>query len=106
MGTLRVGLLMLSSVYWCVHATLAQLQWAGRRWASQSYTFKGRDICVLSGPRTDAAVQSLTAPANDFLHARLPCHEPGQRAVQLRECHEDHLHLPHTGVGPTHVDHV
>ena len=76
-GTLRVGLLMPSSVYSCVHAHLPQVQWAGRKWASRSYTFKGRDICVLSGPRTDAAVQSLTDPANDLLHARLPCPAPG-----------------------------
>ena len=68
MGTLRVGLLMPSSVYSCVHAHLPHVQWAGRKWASQSYTFKGRDICVLSGPRTNAAVQSLTDPAIDLLH--------------------------------------
>ena len=73
MRTMRVGLLMPSSVHWCVHTHLPQVQWAGRKWASQSYNFKGRDICVLSGPRTDAAVQSLTGPANDLLHARLPC---------------------------------
>ena len=60
MGTLRVGLLMPSSVYSCVHAHLQQVQWAGRKWVSRSYTSKGRDICVLSGPRTDAVVQSLT----------------------------------------------
>ena len=106
MGTLRVGLLMPSSVYSCVHAHLPQVQWAGRKWASQSYTFKGRDICVLSGPRTDAAVQSLADPANDLLHARLPCPAPGHWAVQLQECHEDHLHLPHAGVGPNQLDHV
>ena len=100
MGTLRVGLLMPSSVYSCVHAHLPQVQWAGRKWVSQSCTFKGRDICVLSGPRTDATVQSLTDPANDLLHARLPCPAPGHWAVQLQECHEDHLHLPHAGVGP------
>ena len=80
-GTLRVGLLMPSSVYSCIHTHLPQVQWAGRKWASQSYTLKGRDICVLSGPRRDAAVQSLTDPANYLLHARLPCHEPGQWAV-------------------------
>ena len=62
--------------------------------------------CVFSGPRTDAAVQSLTDPANDLLHARLPCHEPGQWAIQLRHCHKDHLHLPHTGVGPNQPNHV
>ena len=106
MGTLRVGLLMPSSVYSCVQAHLPQVQWAGRKWVSQSYSFKGRDICVLSGPRTDAAVQSLTDPANDLLHARLPCRAPGHWAVQLQECHEDHLHLPHAGVGPHHLDHV
>ena len=106
MGTLRVGLLMPLSVYSCVHAHLPQVQWAGRKSASQSYTFKGRDICVLSGPRTDAAVQSLTNPANDLLHARLPCPAPRQWAVQLQECHEDHLHLPHAGVGPNQLDHV
>ena len=49
-GTLRIGLLMPSSVYSCVHAHLPQVQWAGRKWASQSSVFKGRDICVLSGP--------------------------------------------------------
>ena len=91
---------MPSSVYSCVHAHLPQVQWAGRKWVSQSYSFKGRDICVLPGPRTDAAVQSLTDPANDLLHARLPCPAPGHWAVQLQECHEDHLHLPHAGVGP------
>ena len=73
---------------------------------SQSYSFKRRDICVLLGPRTDAAVQSLTDPANDLLHARLPCPAPGHWAVQLQECHEDHLHLPHAGVGPHQLDHV
>ena len=51
-------------------------------------------------------MQSLTDPENDLLHPRLPCHEPGHRAVQLQECHEDHLHLPHTGVGPSQLDHV
>ena len=106
MGTLRVGLLMPSSVYSCVHAHLPQVQWAGRKWVSQSYTFKGRDICILSGPRTDATVQSLTDPANDLLHARLPCPAPGHWPVQLQECHEDHLHLPHAGVGPHQLDHV
>ena len=106
MGTLRVGLLMPSSVYSCVHAHLPQVQWAGRKWVSQSYTFKGRDICILSGPRTDATIQSLTDPANDLLHARLPCPAPGHWAVQLQECHEDHLHLPHAGVGPHQLDHV
>ena len=106
MGTLRVGLLVPSSVYSCVHAHLPQVQWAGRKWASQSYTLTGRDICVLSGPRTDAAVQSLTDPANHLLHARLPCPALGQWAVQLQECHEDHMHLPHAGVGPNQVDHV
>ena len=99
MGTLGVGLLMPSSVYSCVHAP-------GRRWASRSYTFKGRDICVLFGPRTDAAVRSLTDSVNYLLYARLACHEPGHWAVQLRKCHEDHLHLRHTGVGPTQLDHV
>ena len=93
--TLHVELLMPSSVYSCVHCHLPQVQWAGRKWVSQSYTFKGRNICVLSGPRTGAAVQSLTDPANDLLHARLPCPAPGHWAVQLQECHEDHLHLPH-----------
>ena len=106
MGTLRVGLLMPSSVYSCVHAHLPQVQWAGRKWVSQSYSFKGREICVLSGPRTDAAVQSLTDPANDLLHARLSCPAPGHWAVQLQECHEDHLHLPQAGVGPHQLDHV
>ena len=106
MGTLRVGLLIPSSVYSCVHAHLPQVQWAGRKWVSQSYSFKGGDICVLSGPRTDAAVQSLIDPANDLLHARLPCPAPGHWAVQLQECHEDHLHLPHAGVGPHQLDHV
>ena len=104
--TLCVGLLMPSSVYSCVHAHLPQVQWAGRKWVSQSYSFKGRDICVPSGPRTDAAVQSLTDPANDLLHARLPCPAPGHWAVQLQECHEDHLHLPHAGVSPHQLDHV
>ena len=97
---------MPSSVYSCVHAHLPQVQWAGRKWASQSYTFQGRDICIPSGPRTDAAVQSLTDPANDLLHARLPCPAPGQWAVQLQKCHEDHMHLPHSGVGPNQLDHV
>ena len=106
MGTLRIGLLMPLSAYSCVRAHLPQVQWAGRKWASQSYTLKGRDICVHSGPRTDAAVQSLTDPANDLLYARLPCPAPGQWAVQLQECHEDHLHLPHAGVGPNQLDHV
>ena len=45
-------------------------------------------------------------PANDLLHAQLPCLAPGQWAVQLQECHEDHLHLPHAGVGPNQLDHV
>ena len=40
------------SVYSCVHAHLPQMPWAGRQWASRSYTFKGRDACVLSWPRT------------------------------------------------------
>ena len=106
LGTLRVGLLMPSSVYSCVHAHLPQVQWAGRKWVSQFYSFKGRDICVLSGPRTDATVQSLTDPANDLLHARLPCPAPGHWAVHLQECHEDHLHLRHAGVGPHQLDHV
>ena len=99
MRTLRVGLLMPSSVYSCVHSHLPQVRWTGQKWASQSYIFKGRDICVSSGPRTDAAVQSLTDPANDLLHARLSSPAPGQMAVKLWECHEAHLHLPHTGVG-------
>ena len=43
---------------------------------------------------------------NDLLHAWLPCHEPGDWAVQLWDCHEDHLHLPNAGVGPTELDHV
>ena len=106
MGTLRVGLLMPLSVYSCVHAHLTQVQWAGRKWVSESYTFKGRDICVVSGPRTDAAVQSLTDPANDLLHARLLCPAPGHWAVQLQEFHEDHLHHRHAGVGPHQLDHV
>ena len=93
MGRLRVGLLMPSSVYSCVHT-------------HQSYSLKGRDICVLSGPRTDATVQSLTDPANDLLHARLPCPAPGHWAVQLKECHEDHLHFQHAGVRPHQLDHV
>ena len=95
---------MPSSVYLCVHAHLPQVPWTRRWWATKSYTFKGRDICVPSGPRTDAAVRSLTDPANALLHVRLPCHEPGHWAVQLREAHKDHLHLPHTGVGPTQLD--
>ena len=101
MGTLCVGLLMPSSVYSCVHAHLPQVQWA-----SQSFIFEGRDSCVLSGPRTDAAVRSLIDPENDLWHARLPCPAPGQGAVQLQECHEDHLHLPHAGVGPNQLNHV
>ena len=54
----------------------------------------------------DVAVRSLTDAANAPLHAWLPCHESGHWAVQLRDCHEDHLHLPYTGVGPTQLDHV
>ena len=106
MGTLEVGLLMPSSVYSCVHDHLLPVQWIERRWVTMSYTFKGRDICVLSGPRTDAAVTYLTDPADDLLHARLPCLELGPWAVQLRVCHGDYLHLPNTGVGPTQLDHV
>ena len=83
MGTSRVGLLMPLSVYSWVHAHLPQVQWAGWNWVSQSYTFKGRDISLLLGPRTGAAVQSLTDPANDLLHARHPCPAPGHWAVQL-----------------------
>ena len=106
MGTLGPGLLMPSSVYSCAHAHLPQVQWDERRWVTRSYAFKGRDVSVLFGPRTDAAVRSFRDPANDLLRVRLPCHERGHPAVQLRECHEDHLHLPHTGVGPTQLDHV
>ena len=105
-GDVALGLLMPSSVYSCVHVHLPEVQWAGRNWAFQSYTFKGRDVCLLSGPRTDAAVQSLTHPANDLVHARLPCPAPGQWPVQLQECHEDHLDVPHAGVGPNQLDHV
>ena len=72
---------MPSSVYTCVHAHLPQVQWARRRWVTWSYTFKGRDISVLSGPRTDPTVRCLTDPANDLLHMRLPCHEPSHWAV-------------------------
>ena len=61
---------MPSSVYSCVHAHLPRVQWAGRRWASRSFTYKGRDICVLSGPGTDTAVGSPTDPLNDLLHVR------------------------------------
>ena len=57
-------------------------------------------------PPATASVQLLTDPANDLLHARLPCPAPGQWAVQLQECHEDQLHLPHAGVGPNQLDHV
>ena len=96
---------MPASVYACVHAHLPQVQCTGQQWATTSYTFKGRDICVLSGPRTDAPVRSLTHPASDLQHAQLPCNEPGHWAVRLRECHEDHLHLPHTGVQTTQLDH-
>ena len=106
METLGVGLLIPSSVYWCVHAHLPHVQRTGRRWVTPSYTFEGRDVCVLSGPRRDAAVRCLTDLANDLLHIRLPCHEPGYSAVQLREYHDKHLHLPHTGIGPTQLDHV
>ena len=70
---------------------------------TKSYTFKGRDVGVLSGPCTDTAVRFLTDPANDSLHARLPCQQPGHLAVQLWECHEDHLHLPHTRVPLDHA---
>ena len=97
---------MPSSAYLCVHAHVPQVQWVGRRWAKRSYTITGRDVCVLSWPRTEAVVRSLTDPANDVLHVRLPCHEPCHKAVQLQECHEDHLHLPQTGVGPRQLDHV
>ena len=55
MGTLGVGLLMPSSVYSGVHAHLPQVQWTGRRWASTSYTFKGRrvrkSVCYLGHTR-------------------------------------------------------
>ena len=95
---------MLLLVYSCVHARLPQVQWTGQRWVTRSYTFKGRDICVLSGPRTDAAVSPLLDLKNDLLHARLPCHKPGDWTFQLWECHEHHLHLPGTGVGPTQLD--
>ena len=61
---------------------------------------------MLSGPHTEVAVKSLTDPANDLLYAWLPCHELGRWAVQLQECHEDHLHIPNKGVGPTMLDHV
>ena len=47
------------------------------RMCNRSYDCKGRDICVLSGPRTNAAHKSRTNPPNDLLHARLACHEPG-----------------------------
>ena len=77
MGTLGVGLVMPSSVYSCAHPHLPQEQCAGRRWATRSYTFKGRDVYAPSGPRTNEAVRSLTDPANDLLHAGLPCHVPG-----------------------------
>ena len=66
MGTLGVGLLIPSSVYLCMRAHLPQVQWAGRRSVNKSYTFKGRDVGVLSRPRTDTAVRFLTDPANDL----------------------------------------
>ena len=106
MGTLGVGLLMPSSVYSCVHAHLLQVHWAGRRWATRSFTFKGRNLCVLSRSRTEAAVRSLGDPAKDLVHASLWCHEPWHSPVQLQPYHEGHLHLPNEGVGPTMLHHV
>ena len=53
---------MPSLVYACAHAHLPQVQWPGRRWMTRSYTFKIRDKCLLSGPRTTLAVRSLTDP--------------------------------------------
>ena len=58
------------------------------------------------GPRTEVAVRSLTDPVNDLLHSSLPCHVPGHRAVQLRYCHEDHMHLQIAGVEPAMLGHV
>ena len=84
MGTLGVGLLMPSLVYSCVHAHLPQVQWAVRRWATRSYTFKGRDVWVPCGPRTEAAVRTLTDPVNDLLHGSVPCHVLGHYAAQLQ----------------------
>ena len=106
MGTLGVSLLMPSLVYSCAHAPSPQVQSAGRRWATRSYTFKGRDIYVLSGSPPEVALRSMTDPANNVLYASLPCHVPGHWAAQLRDCREDHLHRPVTGVGPAILCHV
>ena len=106
MQTLGIGLLMLSLVYACAHAHLPEVQWAGWRWVTRSYTITGRDICVLSRPRTEVVVRSLTHPANDLLGADLLCHVPGRWAAQFEDCHKHHLHLLNTGVGPTMVVHA
>ena len=83
MGTLGIGLLMPCSVYACAHAHWLQVQWARRQWATRSYSFKGRDIYVLSRPRTKMAVRSMTDPTSNLFHAGLPCFVPGQWAARL-----------------------
>ena len=67
----------------------------------RSYTFKGRDICVLSVPRTEQVVRSLMDLANDFHHASLQCLGPGHWALHVLHGKEDYLHLSAAGVGPT-----
>ena len=44
-------LLMPMAVYGCVHTHLPQVKWAGRTLMTRSFTFKGRDMCTVSGPR-------------------------------------------------------
>ena len=93
------------SVLVCARTSTASAM-AEQQWATRSYTFKRRDVCVLFGPRMEAPVRSATDPANGLLHTWPACHEPGHWAVYLLECHEDHLQLPDTGFGPTMLDHV
>ena len=50
MGMLRIGSLKPSLAYSYVHTHLPQVQWGRQKWATQSYTFKGTDICYLGAP--------------------------------------------------------
>ena len=83
----------------CLQAHLPQVR---------SLIFKGRDICILSGPRLLVAERALVHPPQmkPFMLPP-PCLVLGPWSTQLRECRVYHLHfLMAAAAGPRGVEHV
>ena len=92
----RVGLLCSPLVH-CSASHIPQLEVCGKVRSRDSYTFQGRDICVVAGP---AVLDTSPDVCYEDLHVQMHRRHGQPWGTLLEECYKEHLHVSPTELSP------